>query len=150
MTADADDLAAFLRARYDEEERTANGAGGGVWTTDTMWVTLGNPDDGRIPISTYVWNSDRLDYEDVAAHIANHDPAHELLVVKANRAILEAHQHYPAGDGHGCGICAWDSRHGEIHDARWCLTVKMLALPYSNRPDFRETWRPAPGSEPGI
>lgn len=54
-----------------------------------------------------------------AGHIALHDPARVLREVEAKRLLLALHR--------GC-------------DAR-CYVVKVLALPYMDRPGYRDEWR---------
>lgn len=72
-----------------------------------------------------------------AGHIARWDPARVLAEVEAKRRILHEHEHeeaHPALMPHTCRRCG---------SFGWCLTVRLLALPFSDRPGYDETWRPA-------
>ena len=62
----------------------------------------------------------------VGAHIARHDPARIVRDVEAKRRILD-------------GVPCTDY----LGDASVCRrTLKLLALPYADRPGFRDEWRP--------
>ncbi len=76
----------------------------------------------------------RGDY--AAYHIALNDPAHVLAECKAKRGIVEA-----------AGVTGdradWTMRQTDqsASDA-WEHTLRLLALPYTNHPDYQEAWRP--------
>ncbi|MFJ6617597.1 DUF6221 family protein [Kitasatospora sp. NPDC091335] len=82
-----------------------------------------------------------------AAHIARHDPARALAGVAATRRILDLHtverdpralrflREGPA-DGPYCTACF-----GQYHP---CETLRLLALPYQDHPDYRPDWAPDP------
>lgn len=75
-----------------------------------------------------------------------------LAECEAKRRILKEH----APIGGGCRRCAsWEDSEGDNPDcdevpataippAAWfpCVTVRLLALPYADHPDYREEWRP--------
>lgn len=76
-----------------------------------------------------------------SAHIARHDPARVLAECEAKRRIV--HQH-GAGEGHECPDGFMDSAETDPHTG-WendCQTLKFLALPYADHPDYREEWKP--------
>ena len=96
-----------------------------------------------------------------AEHIARWDPARVLAEVEAKRRMLELHVPEPSGYINGvyqmasepigdpfCSHCAnlCHSSSGimcDNPDAPWpCPTVRILALPYADHPDYREQWRP--------
>jgi hypothetical protein len=62
------------------------------------------------------------------------DPHHELARCAADRLILELHCSVKIGDDEP--YCADD---GELPP---CPTLRALALPYADHPDYREEWRP--------
>lgn len=79
--------------------------------------------------------------------LSAHAPARVLAECEAKRRIVELHAvstkrewvnpiDGPAyqEDEHTCAICGWVP---EV-----CETIKLLALPYADHPDYREEWRP--------
>jgi hypothetical protein len=69
--------------------------------------------------------------------MAAHDPARVLREIDAKRQIIDLHR---SGQHHQC-------RTGEHDDgyAKWvgiCTTLRLLALPYADRPGYRNEWRP--------
>jgi hypothetical protein len=124
----SDDLVAFLRARLDDDEWTARAAKPGPWHADGGSVYATHPTD------------EVVGYTDSAEHIARHDPARVLAEVEAKRRLLELHEpgemEYVEGD-----VCmACDLRgEGPYYP---CLTLRLLALPHAEHPDYRDEWRP--------
>lgn len=62
--------------------------------------------------------------------------ARVLREIEAKRRILAAHERepMPKGDSADCAQC-WG--------AVWpCSTLRLLALPFADRPGFQESWRP--------
>lgn len=127
-------LVTFLRARLDEDEATAlaanadtpagqwlaPGDGTGAWAVESR--------DGSI----VVYDQSRPT-EAEALHIARHDPARVLSEVEAKRSIID-HTTDEMTD------------HG-LDNPRWYPdTLKpiltLLALPYTDHPDYRDEWRP--------
>jgi len=140
-----DDLVQFLRARLDEDEQAAAAASDGPWTPwrKARLHGLGQlehavmlPGDGigsRATIVTASW----LDAE----HIARHNPARVLAEVDAKRRILDLHEaaEFEYADADVCLSC--DSG-GPLPYP--CPTVRLLALPYADHPDYHDEWRPHP------
>lgn len=56
--------------------------------------------------------------------------------VEAKRRILKAHAEHP--DPYIAGFCRTCGRTDGP-----CDTLRLLALPYADHPDYREEWRPA-------
>lgn len=144
----ADDLVEFLRARIDEEAAVAESAGG----LSERWETSGDGDvyDGPTPIAVGPRGGGLYD---VGAHIARHDPARVLADVAAKRRIVELHaldvRTRPAqfSEATGdllhdveyevtCDTCGWASQ----DPTSGCGTLRLLAIPYADHPDYRETW----------
>jgi len=163
-------LAAFLRARLLDDEKAANAA---VWPNHGMgphWSgdeTMGTVTAGALGI---VWEACNSVADNAARHIARWDPARVLAEVAAKRVILRAHRRttYTNADLgiHDRAVCL--SCHGRMDspdnwsdDAEWsypllqqpfpCDTVRALAQPYADHPDFDPawradgTWQPSPG-----
>jgi hypothetical protein len=136
-----DDLISWLTQQLDEDERIARSTFL-VEGDDGEWIVSFNPDTdeatgvlGRsIHIGMIGGNGD-LDEVCQAEHIVRFNPARVLREVEAKRQILA--QHPPGedgycGDGLGLDGCKWD----------WpCPTVRLLTLPYADRPGFKEEWR---------
>ena len=121
-----DDLISFLRAQLDEDERAVAAILRGVpnWRVDTEpWPSgvgvVNDQNDGvAIAIGSFA-----------AEHIARHDPARVLREVESKRRILAEHSELDRG----MCQCLADFP---------CATVRLLALPYADRPGYRESWRP--------
>lgn len=146
-------LAAFLLARLDEDERiaravtstpwrrgtgTAAAEGGEGWDQDVVWRTFEVEGDAGL----------YTDDEDDAAHIARHNPARVLREVEAKRRLVELHEQVPGTPGAyqkdapatGCKVChEWD---GVTYAGGDCETLRLLALPFADHPDYCQEWRP--------
>ena len=133
----------FLVARLDEREAAAKAAPGNAWVAhaeddvagasvyDEQWLLL-NPThyDHDEPYSSRPGARGPMYIErardQLADHIARHDPAHVLADVAAKRAIVaraEAYLHGP--------------RHLEAMAA-----VRHLAAIDADHPDYRQEWQP--------
>jgi hypothetical protein len=127
------DIVDFLRARLDEDEQAAREA-----DTSAEMVT-------GIPRS----------YADapVAVHISRWHPARVLAEVDAKRRIIDEHPAATGWDGQitadhphrdpVCATCADYDRHGDPTGEPYpCATLRLLALPYREEPDYRPEWAP--------
>ncbi|MFE4330153.1 DUF6221 family protein [Streptomyces sp. NPDC056831] len=117
-----DDLVQFLRARLDEDARDAEAAG-------DSWY--GYEPEQQI---AFVSVAD-------ARHIARHSPFRVLSDIAAKLDLLELHEATDTkiGPGPVCMICDDLSGNGPTHP---CRTLRLLARPYADHPDYRDTWRP--------
>jgi hypothetical protein len=141
------DIAAFLRARYDEREARAKAAD--VKQGDTSWFvspvvataprnfTVRSAQDKRpIARAADLAGDDAadtvgiLDGEAVAAHIADNDPEFVLAGIKAKQQIVDMWARW--ADGFGTF-----GRAGEAMES----TLRLLAQPYAGHPEFREEWK---------
>ena len=74
-----------------------------------------------------------------AEHVIRHDPARVLREIEAKRQIVE--QHRPVGYGDVC--LSYCHTRTPSQPQTWpCLTLRLLAAPYADRPGYRESWRP--------
>ncbi|MGW8679632.1 DUF6221 family protein [Streptomyces sp. NPDC055817] len=147
-----DELVQWYGAQLDDDESAALGAKGktaGRWTQDD-----GPPEDivlcdesGRLTMGQ-------------ARHIARHDPARVLREIDGKRQLLadlltDQHFHNEEDNWYSCAslvgedgkpVCIDDSRApGPCdcgRDARVKRRVALLALPYADRPGYKEEWRP--------
>lgn len=150
--ANQPDLAAWLRQQLDTDERVATDAENNE--DARRWSASDDPWSGRVLDG----NGDIVVYDEgspsfqEATHIARHDPARVLAEVEAKRRIMAIHNRradaFPALAGgpfdnccDGCGFegpCE-DPVTEDIND---CPILRLLALPYADRPGYREEWRP--------
>lgn len=135
-----EDLISWLTQQLDEDERIAKAASVAPWSGSEP-----GPPKYQDPIVYDAEDNtvaDRASWGDLDAddmrHMVRFDPARVLREVEAKRQILA--QHPPGedgycGDGLGLDGCKWD----------WpCPTVRLLTLPYADRPGFKEEWRIEP------
>ena len=121
----AADLATFLLARIAEDEAVARAAsefGNSSWQPGEAhrWK-LNDQDD--LPMT-----------EAESAHIARHDPARVLAECAAKRALVERDARQVSYVFAGPGE---PPTREEGTD-----TLRLLALPYADHPDYQEDWKP--------
>lgn len=96
------------------------------------WLRAQLDDDERVAeqASSWTWQPELAGEHVSTAHIARWNPARVLADVDAKRCILAL-----GGD--------FDV-YSEPYTAQpvWERAVRLLALPYADRPGFREEWRP--------
>lgn len=135
---DGADLIAFLRARLDEREARAGAAGAACWSIGTEETSDG--ENAYYSIGEY--GEEPFVDADVTElakfeHIADNDPAFVLEDVKVKRRILnECLKEVEREAGSGRRYPA---------STAWALavtTLRLLALPYEEHPDYGERWRP--------
>jgi hypothetical protein len=114
-----DDLTAFVKARLDEDEETANAVRPKDWD-DIGWAGVGAT---------------------ATAHAARFDPARVLREVEAKRAIVDL-----ASKLVGREWPDWHKEHGIAptvrEEANHLYTLKILAAVYNDHPDYRQEWTP--------
>ncbi len=74
------------------------------------------------------------------AHIVRHDPARVLREIDTKRQLLALHHQLEDAEEmlDFCATCDVTGKYRE-HP---CTTLRLLALPYADRPGYREEWRP--------
>lgn len=141
------DLALWLTAQFDEDERIACAASPGPWRVDsTVHTESINAGDGTTIIAGARWGDEASVFEsdEDAAHIVEHDPARVLREVGSKRRqaawCVEV-----IGDR---DLSRYDEV-GSLKDDKDALavtlaveTLRLLALPYADRPGYQEAWRP--------
>lgn len=135
------DIAQFLAARLDEDERAAHAA---QLRRPTPWQQR-PAEGGALPNG--VWVDDAFDDgvavangSYVADHILRHDPARVLADVAAKRRILA--RHCTAGTTRACDGCGWDREDNHnVEDIDDCPELRDLAAPYAEHPDYDPAWR---------
>lgn len=110
-----------------------------VWRANKH-VTLAFRRDGS---DEFPWIADGKEIDDARHVQVLFDPARVLAEYDARRRIVAHHNRVPdgAGDGGGdrCSVC---TSSGPDAQGWPCLTLRLLALPYANRPGYRSEWRP--------
>lgn len=159
-----DDLARWLRAQIAEDERRARAAlrdrteidplsrrpirtvkDDGVWTTGEH--AMDDCDVDGIGIRIY---DEGGHTQEQAVHIAAWSPARVLAECEAKRRAIAIHAGTDGDKEHYCPDASGDSTYwnymsgwaeGADHP-QMCTTLRLLALPYADRPGYREEWRP--------
>lgn len=120
-----DDLAAWLREQIAEDRRAASEAEAD--RDDDWW-----------------WGPDSESASE--RHIARWDPDRVLAECDAKERILAAHrveQFSPRpGVPHTVGCFSCHIADATLYAGGYCDTLRALALPYADRPGYREEWRP--------
>lgn len=112
------DLVQWLTAQLDEDERVARVCSGdGKW--DERDIAIYGPHLGT----------------EVLAHMARHDPARVLREIDAKRQLLDAYAAVAEND-----VNEVEYAHGYANALG--EAVRLLALPYADRPGYLEKWRP--------
>ena len=125
------DLVEWLRAQLDEDERIARAAVdeldgpelGSDWRYDGQYV-----ETARERTMVAVGSQDLME-PGVGRHVAEHDPARVLREINAKRRTLVR-----------CEEAMLSASPMLVHFAK--QTAWEMALPYADRPGYREEWRP--------
>lgn len=139
----SDDLVSWLRLQLDEDERLALLQPPWPWKLsaerDEVWAA-----DDELIADVHALSGNQL--RNTAEHIANHDPSRVLREVEALRSIIDVIEQ--ARDPHPGQPCTneddpYDSC--ELHVAaaeRRPSVIQLLAAIFSDRPGYREEWKP--------
>lgn len=119
-------LTEFLLARIAEDEATARAASGDHWDR----LRDGDPKFRKV-VAWGLTPIGAMNAEQDAEHISHHDPARVLARCEADRRIVELH------GGDYDGECQ-----SPAHLDGPCRTLRALALPYADHPDYDEEWKP--------
>lgn len=122
-----DDLAEWLTQIWDEQEKWARKAGGDEWHLDGSNIYRKHPTEDVVD-----WV-----YDDAWEHIAANDPASVLARIAADRQILATivDNQYIREPAPG----VWSSMET---DGLAVTVLRLLALPYADRPGYQEAWKP--------
>jgi len=150
------DLAAFIRARLDEDEQAARDRRGvfpSPVVSDDGGVVLHVHPGGHAAVTWY--RNPDAGWDDMARlrRWADTDTgwtaARVLRDVAAKRRIMTRHHAGPLPSGYvagcqhcaGCNCTGWGEYITE--DINDCPELQDLAAVYADHPDYREEWRPA-------
>jgi len=141
-----DDLIAFLRARLDEDADLALTASPGPWRPDEEHDEVLAVDD-IVVAEGFALSGRQL--RATVDHIARHDPARALAEIDAKRRILALHEPVILRAGGGAEhfnttrVCRSCEPPKQFPEAAYpCDTIRLLALPYADHPEYQDAWRP--------
>lgn len=143
---DTTDLAAWLRAQLDEDERLARATAWNASTAGFNGWQARRParDDEDWEIWQAGQNSAQLVRgleETHAQHIAAHDPERVLRAVAAKRRVVADYEDAERTlSVAGPGTPPHDIMTGATNTLRRIL--RLLAAEFADRPGYREEWRP--------
>jgi hypothetical protein len=155
------DLVEWLREQIAEDRRLAELATPGPWRpSDTRPDPSGDhwQDVYALSGSVTVAHEEPCCLAGDAQHIARWDPARVLAECDAKEQILAEHERIVLHKGSGadyyvtvmvCRVCggsdAWFDSHSQAMRAALhpCPTLRLMCLPYADRPGYRPEWRPA-------
>ena len=119
-----DEFVQWLRAQLDEDERIAREAG----ERSLEWRLARPLDDAELG-DAYWLRPPEL------KHVDRHDPARVLRDIDAKRQMLDRYEELRAASKE-------DGLIGDVTEEYQDFLLLLLALPYADRPGYREEWRP--------
>ena len=127
-----DDLSRWLGEQLDEDERIARAATPGPWEQAPERV-------GFLASAEYWYVVDcsgTATARENAEHVAEWDPARVLREIDAKRQLIA--DYVESEQALSSAPDMWDV--GRVEGLR--IALRLLALPYADRPGYREEWRP--------
>lgn len=129
-----DALVAFLKARLDDDAQAARRAGDSFRQIGETGVIVATDGDRAEECASANWAG-------IAEHIVRQDPARTLREVEAKRGLLDLH-HMVEDPKEMQDYCAECDLGRDKYPYYPCTTLRILALPYADHPDYLEEWRP--------
>ncbi|MGQ5576738.1 DUF6221 family protein [Streptomyces sp. ECR3.8] len=136
-----DELVRWLGVQLDEDERISRAATPGPWRDEGGYVTDVGPDGlPRVQVTDHGTQDGEPEEDDPqgradSAHIARHDPARVLREIDAKRQLLARYEELRAASKEQGLI-------GDVTEEYQDFLLRLLALPYADRPGYKESWRP--------
>lgn len=153
-----EELIVFLGERLDEDERAAVGAGGGPWEVGPAFGARENMvrirEQGVLVDSVgscaeqwaFVGQTASIpNWRENAAHIARHDPYRVLREVEGKRQIIEEWEAVLSAvtdEVHTDPLLDTAQEVTRDRSLAMAWVVKVLALSYSEHPDYQDEWTP--------
>lgn len=128
-------LVTWLRAQLDVDERAAREATPGPWRV-SAFSTSGLADVEGVTSAFGDYCCSREDAE----HMARWDPARVLAEVAAKRRVLDQHDAMVAAVQAAEGTLLAGA--AKVRLGAYRFAAQCIALPYADRPGYREEWRP--------
>ncbi|MFF2852661.1 DUF6221 family protein [Streptomyces sp. NPDC058001] len=125
-----DDLVRWLRAQLDMDERIAREAGDSFRQIGETGVIVATEGDRAEECASANWAG-------IAEHIVAWDPSRVLREIEAKRRLIAEHRQ---AQPRWCVVCDVPSDYQGREFG--CTTLRLLALPYADRPGYRQAWRP--------
>lgn len=154
------DLSGWLLEQIAEDEQVARASqgdparpGAGVWTRQCSHLDEdfepekpGHDNCCVVAGDITIYDEGGHGPED-ADHIARWDPARVLAECEVKRRLVKMHaddqEHYCPSEDAGSEYYNYMNGWAEEKDnLQICPTLKLLALPYADRPGYREEWKP--------
>jgi hypothetical protein len=133
----SDDIVQWIGEQLDADAARALAASPGPWGVNEAHDEVVAV-DGITVAEGFALSGNQL--RATVDHIAEHDPARVLREIDAKRRIMQVHN---AQDSWGmCVACPRDERGAMQVEIEDCPILRLLALPYADRPGYREEWRP--------
>lgn len=137
-----DDLVQWFGEQLDKVERLARAATEGPWSVDDEKYAeaIYGPDHRTAVVAGGRWGGEASVFESTedALHIAAHDPARVLREIDADRKLLALFIEV--------GACEVDLDDAVEYAHGWVnalgMAVRLRASAFSDRPGYREAWRP--------
>jgi uncharacterized protein YhdP len=144
------DLVQWLREQLDEDERIARavrvphdwhqGPGDDPEWTDAELVCMWPPEFHTPYERDKHWRGLTVEGAELAEHIAAHDPARVLREIEAKRRVLRQHEDVRAQVRNP--VSAENRRAARVEQGALEDVMRLLALPYADRPGYRQEWAP--------
>jgi hypothetical protein len=138
-----DDVVQFLRDRLDETRKSEEGRRRSIPSPfDGHEVVIQRDEDQGVVVLVDGHPYPTEQYWEAATEPAS-DPF-SMADIRSKQALLDEHSNVNDGS---CGTCVdgqWGyPTHGGSSPQNFpCRTLRLLALPYANHPDYNEAWRP--------
>jgi hypothetical protein len=129
-----DDLIAFLAARVGARQAMIMQAVNKAKAGDAM-----NRGETKVAVEQKIRGLTDLDL-DAVNQMINEIEATRRILLAHRTTVSEKVPGFPLyGSEYWCETC-----HVPADEAgsNWCLTLRLLALPYTDHPDYSERWRP--------
>jgi hypothetical protein len=130
----SEDLIDWLRRMIDEDERAARATVPGPWRVSGLDVHA----EDLVVMENFDEPGPWL--RALPEHIARHDPARVLREVEARRRLIDQYEAMRAGAEAAAGTILAGA--AKVRLGAYEMAVKIMAMPYSDRPGYREEWRP--------
>jgi Family of unknown function (DUF6221) len=130
-----DELVTWLREQVDADEwgaREAADGDSGRWFVGDRWNVY-RVEDEALHDEGYAEENRLVVYGNIKAqstHIVRHNPARTLAEVKAKRLLIHWIERY---EDQRIDANNWAMDEGDV-------ALRLLALPYADRPGYREEW----------
>lgn len=144
-----DELINFLRARLDAAADREARRFRDTWRFGDPCVECERPAESMThwssgpPVAKFEpCGHEIADYSQLSRYSEPAGDPFTLADVEAKRRILSLHSD---ATGHSCSITdetGYELNYAEVAGDEACTTLRLLTLPYSEHPDYRQEWRP--------